>query len=111
MDRAARTLTFVAGVVTLGPAMVAGGAFAAFAMLAEWFGPEKPGSWLDFLYGAPLVAKSGSFMHYVMFMIGGLIAVGCYQGLVILWEARLVPGSPIGNISATRNRRSIGRWY
>lgn len=93
-------LSFLLGVMTLGPLMLASGAMAAFSVISLWIndllnlfghGPGI-GGFVDSLFGGP-GASSGSFIHFVVFMVASLIAAGCWAGLQKLYEWTQSPSS------------------
>lgn len=86
-----RKIAFGLAVVTLGPIMVVAGAIALVAIVSQvlsgWFGIfDFSGiSVLDWLAAGP-GATAGSGLRYIAFMIGGIIATGCFLILGFLWE-------------------------
>jgi hypothetical protein len=83
-----RVVVAVIGTVVLGPLVIASGGLAALALLAEWISGLNPfgdsGGLLGYLYGGP-GSGSGSFVHYVGFMVGAVVAGGSWAGLAKTW--------------------------
>lgn len=89
-----RKLAFGLAVVTLGPIMVVAGAIAGVAIVSQvlsgWFGigdtfDFSAISLLDWFAAGP-GATAGSGVRYIAFMIGFIIAAGCFFTLKFLWE-------------------------